>query len=53
MKDPVERFKLVIVAALSCFHKSSNFWKPLNPILGETYELDWTDGSRVRKIIIY
>jgi len=27
--DTLERFKLIIVASLSCFHKSSNFWKPV------------------------
>lgn len=46
-KDPLERFKLVIVATLSCFHSSSHFLKPLNPILGETYEMLYNDGSRV------
>lgn len=28
-KDQLNRFKFVIVASLSCFHKSSNFWKPV------------------------
>jgi len=27
--DPLERFKYVIVAAISCFHKTSNFYKPV------------------------
>ncbi len=27
--DPLERFKYVIVATLSCFHKTSNFYKPV------------------------
>jgi len=45
--DPLERFKFVIVASLSCFHKSSHFLKPLNPILGETYEMLWEDGSKI------
>ena len=45
--DPLERFKLAVVATLSGFHKSSSFIKPLNPILGETYELDYEDGSKV------
>jgi len=46
-KDPLEKFKLVITATLSCFHSSSHFLKPLNPILGETYEMLYNDGSRV------
>jgi len=45
--DPFERFKMVIVAQLSCYHQNSNFLKPLNPILGETYEMVFNDGSRV------
>jgi hypothetical protein len=27
--DPLEKFKFVIVASLSCFHKSSHFLKPV------------------------
>lgn len=45
--DQLERFKFVVVATLSAFHKSSSFIKPLNPILGETYELEYEDGSKV------
>ena len=45
--DPLERFKFVVVATLSAFHRSSNFIKPLNPILGESYEFEYEDGSRV------
>lgn len=44
-KDPLQRMKLVIVACLSSWYKSSVFLKPLNPILGETYEMIWEDGS--------
>lgn len=49
--DPLERFKLVIVACISGFHRSSCFIKPLNPILGETFQLEWEDGSKVLIII--
>jgi len=28
--DPLERFKYVIVATISCFHKTSNFYKPVS-----------------------
>jgi hypothetical protein len=45
--DLLERFKFVIVAILSCFHNSSTQRKPLNPILGETYEMGYEDGSRI------
>lgn len=45
--DPLERFKFVVVATLSGFHRSSSFIKPLNPILGETYEVEYEDGSKV------
>jgi len=45
--DPLEKFKFVITATMSCFHSSSHFLKPLNPILGETYEMMWEDGSQV------
>lgn len=27
--DPLERFKYVIIATISCFHKTSNFYKPV------------------------
>lgn len=43
--DPLERMKLVIVASMSCWHRSLVFLKPLNPILGETYEMIWEDGA--------
>lgn len=43
--DPLQRLKLVIVACFSSWYKSSVFLKPLNPILGETYEMIWEDGS--------
>ena len=44
-KDDVERMKLLIVATISCWYRSSVILKPLNPILGETYEMIWEDGS--------
>jgi len=45
--DPVERFKLVV----ACFIANSictagTFLKPLNPILGETLQVDFSDGSK-------
>jgi len=47
IQDPLERFKLVVVATLASFTKSSCFIKPLNPILGETYDMDFEDGSKL------
>ena len=45
--DPVERMKLVV----ACFASSQilpvgTFLKPLNPILGETLQVEYSDGSK-------
>lgn len=45
--DPVERMKYVITNALSYYYPSHIFDKPLNPILGETYQGSLADGSSV------
>lgn len=45
--DPVERMKYVIVTALSFIHPAHIWEKPLNPILGETLQGLYQDGSRV------
>ena len=37
LKDPIERFKLVMVNSIAFFYPSKVFAKPLNPVLGETY----------------
>ena len=37
-EDHVERMKLTIVGSLAYFYFEKIFEKPLNPILGETYE---------------
>ena len=50
--DPLERMKYIITSTISCFHNSSVFLKPLNPILGETYETMYDDGSKVN-ILFY
>jgi len=47
-QDPVERMKLVVccfIAGMVC--TSGNFLKPLNPILGETFQVTYSDGSRL------
>ena len=43
--DPIQQMKYTIVACFSSWYKSNVFLKPLNPILGETYEMMWEDGS--------
>lgn len=48
LNDKIERMKLIITTTISCFHNSSVFLKPLNPILGETYETMYDDGSKVK-----
>ena len=45
--DPLERFKFVVIACLTGYYRTSSFIKPLNPILGETYQLEFEDGSKV------
>jgi len=45
--DPVERFKLYIVASICYFYLTHSFAKPLNPILGETLNGYYEDGSRM------
>lgn len=46
----IERMKFIITSTISCFHNSFGFLKPLNPILGETYETMYNDGSKVNLI---
>ena len=43
--DPVERMKLVVTNALSYYYPCHIFDKPLNPILGETYQGCLPDGA--------
>ena len=38
ISDPVERMKLLMTHNVSFFYKEKIFEKPLNPILGETYQ---------------
>jgi hypothetical protein len=45
--DHLERFKLVVVACIGGFFRASSFIKPLNPILGETYQMEFEDGTKV------
>ena len=43
--DPVERMKFVIANSISYIYPTHCFDKPLNPILGETYQAEMEDGS--------
>ena len=46
-QDKIETFKYVILFSLSALFRSSEQLKPLNPLLGETYQCEWEDGSKV------
>ena len=45
--DPLLRMKYVITNALSYYYPCHIFDKPLNPILGETYQGRLADGAQV------
>ena len=45
--DPLERLKLTIAGNFSWFVYNSIFQKPLNPILGETYQCVGADGTKI------
>jgi hypothetical protein len=47
LDDKVERFRLLITAALGNFPVANSFLKPLNPILGETLEASYLDGTKL------
>lgn len=45
-QDIVERLRLTITATISSFAYSGYFLKPMNPVIGETYESIYSDGSK-------
>ena len=45
--DKIEAFKYVITFSLSALFRSSEQLKALNPMLGETYQCEWEDGSKM------
>lgn len=47
IQDPVERMKLLMTHNISFFYKEKIFDKPLNPILGETYQALGQDGAKI------
>ncbi|KAJ3441694.1 oxysterol-binding protein [Anaeramoeba flamelloides] len=46
-KDPAEKMKLVIACMTACLHQTVAQQKPFNPILGETFQGCFTDGSEI------
>eukprot|EP01064_Diplonema_japonicum_P026758 TRINITY_DN382_c4_g1_i1.p1 TRINITY_DN382_c4_g1~~TRINITY_DN382_c4_g1_i1.p1 ORF type:complete len:382 (+),score=60.07 TRINITY_DN382_c4_g1_i1:66-1211(+) len=46
-KCEIERMKLVVAMVVSGLHKNLNCKKPFNPVLGETYEATFEDGSHI------
>ena len=47
LDDKVERVKLLIVASMASSYHDKIFEKPLNPILGETFQACGQDGSSI------
>lgn len=45
--DMLERFKYVIVFIISGLHRGLAQRKPFNPILGETFECGFGDGTQI------
>ena len=45
--DPLTRFKLVITSTFSVYEPNHHWNKPLNPILGETFQAKAEDGSNL------
>lgn len=43
--NKIERFKMVITATIASFYVNCSFYKPLNPILGETVSGHMEDGT--------
>jgi len=46
-KNPLERFKLVITFVISGLHRATIQRKPFNPILGETFQATYADGTEL------
>ena len=47
ISDPLERMKLLMTHNISFFYKEKIFEKPLNPIVGETYQSVGQDGAMI------
>ena len=47
IEDPMERMKCVIASQMAFALYENTFQKPLNPILGETYQCEGPDGAKL------
>lgn len=47
LKDKIEAFKQVIIFTLSAMYISTSQTKPFNPLLGETYQATYCDGTEI------
>jgi hypothetical protein len=45
--NKIEAFKYVVTFTVSSLFRSSEQLKSLNPMLGETYQCEWADGSKM------
>ena len=45
--DPIERMKNAITFVVSGMHMVASQRKPFNPIIGETYQGIWPDGTKL------
>lgn len=45
--DPVERFKAFVTSNIAFLKIGRTFKKPLNPVLGETYQARGPDGTNI------
>jgi len=47
VSDPLERMKLIMASSISFMYPSKIYEKPLNPVLGETFQTIAGDGAKV------
>lgn len=47
ISDPVERMKLVMASNIAFVVPTKIYEKPLNPVLGETYQAIAADGAKI------
>lgn len=46
-EDPLEKMKYVVTSIISSAYYMNLFMKPLNPVLGETLEGYYADGTQI------
>jgi hypothetical protein len=47
ISDPIERMKLVMASSIAFMVPAKIYEKPLNPVLGETYQATAADGAKI------